>query len=258
MEIGGDHLNAMSESFMEELRKVTADLGLEMSVNIGPAENQDVASDNKNIRENGIKYFKDTLQRMDKIGASVLGGALYTYWPSDWNKEYDKEKAWKNSIESLKEVGKAAVDLNKICSLEILNRYEGYILTGCEEGLEYVERIGCPNIKLLLDTFHMSIEEDNLPEAFRLVGKKLGHVHLGEGNRKLPGFGYFPWKEIGRALRDIEFNGYAVMEPFMKKDGQIGKAVHLWRDFWPQKTEQELDEMLADSLAYVKSCFEIS
>ena len=256
MEIGGDHLSRMNAAEMDALRRAAVDLGLELSVNIGPARDHDLASEDKAPREHGIAYLTDVLKRMDGIGCRMMIGALYTFWPADFSVENDKERAWDRSIDSLRELARAAEDLGSTCSLEILNRYEGYILNTCEEGLRYLERIGSPSMKLLLDTFHMSIEEDSLPGAIRLAGSRLGHMHLGEGNRKLPGLGSLPWAEIGQALRDAHFDGFAVIEPFMRYGGQIAKDIHLWHDFFPGATEAEMDRMLADSLAFLKQHFE--
>lgn len=252
MEIGGNHLYAMDQAKMDALKNVTQELGLEMSINLGPARDQDLASTDESIRKNGIAFLSEVLKRMDYVGSNMMIGAIYSSWPSDFSGEINKERAWDLSIESLKEVAKAAEDLSITCSLEVLNRFESYILNTCEESLEYLKRIGSPNMKLLLDTFHMGIEEDSLPGAIRLAGKELGHLHLGEGNRKLPGLGSLNWKEIGAAIRDIDFKGYAVIEPFMNAGGDIAKDIHIWHDFYPNATQKDLDDMLADSLAFLK------
>lgn len=57
----------------------------------------------------------------------------------------------------------------------------------------------------MLDTFHMNIEETNMADAIRKAGDRLGHLHLGEQNRLVPGKGSLPWAEIGQALRDINY-----------------------------------------------------
>ena len=62
-------------------------------------------------------------------------------------------------------------------------RYEGYILNTCEEAIDFVDEIGSSHVKIMLDTFHMNIEEDNIAAAIRKAGKRLGHLHLGEQNR---------------------------------------------------------------------------
>jgi D-psicose/D-tagatose/L-ribulose 3-epimerase len=215
----------------------------------------DFASTDPAIRQNGVKYFSGVLRQMKLLGCTTLIGGLCTAWPVDWNKEYDKQVSWNNSVNSLKELCKVAEELGITIHLEVLNRFESYIVNDTAEGLRYIGEVGSPNLKLLLDTFHMSIEEDSLPGAIRLAGNKLGHMHLGEGNRKLPGMGSLPWAEMGQALKEIKFDGFAVIEPFMLQNGPFGKAVHLWRDFVPNVTPEQYDRMLLDSLAFLKKNF---
>ena len=72
--------------------------------------------------------------------------------------------------------------------LEIVNRFEQYIANTAEEGIAICEEINNPYCKLLLDTFHMNIEEDYIPDAIRAASDKgyLGYIHIGEANRKIP------------------------------------------------------------------------
>ena len=113
------------------------------------------------------------------------------------------------------------------------NRFETYIMTSCEEAVEYCKRVGSKNVNILLDTFHMNIEEDNLPDAIRKAGPLLGHFHVGEGNRKLPGMskGSMPWEEMGKALREIGYNKAVVAEPFLLPGGSVGADIKVWRDW---------------------------
>lgn len=74
--------------------------------------------------------------------------------------------------------------------LEIVNRYEQYLLNTAAEGVDFVRELDSPKIKLLLDCFHMNIEEDSFSEAIKTAGELLGHFHIGECNRKVPGRTY--------------------------------------------------------------------
>ena len=105
---------------------------------------------------------------------------------------------------------------------------------------------------MLLDTFHMNIEEDNIADAFRASEGYLGHVHIGEGNRNLPGQGSLPWDEIGKALRDINFNGGVVMEPFVKMSGKVGEDIKVWRDISRGADEATMDKNIRESLVFLK------
>ena len=96
--------------------------------------------------------------------------------------------------------------------LEPINRYESRYLNRVEDNLEILDAVSHPNAGLLPDIFHMSIEEADLPAALRTAGSRIAHVHLGDNNRLLPGFGHLPWPEIFQALRDVGFDGYVNLE----------------------------------------------
>ena len=150
-----------------------------------------------------------------------------------------------------------AEELDITIALEVLNRNETYILTDCAEAIEYVNRIGSKQIKILLDTYHMNIEEDNMYDALRKAGELLGHVHVGECNRKLPGMNNsINWPEIGKALRDIHYEKDVVMEPFLLSGGEVGRDVRVWRDLSNQADEAQMTQYITDSLIYLKKCCE--
>lgn len=256
IEIDGGDLYRMSDEEIDKLKGTLTTLGLEVSINFGTPPEIDPSADDPQTRKAGIEYLEKLLYKMHRLGSKVLIGALVTTWPVDWNVEHDKEKTWAYAVESLREVCKTAEKLEITMNLEILNRFESFLINDVEECLKFTEEVGSPNVKLLVDTFHANIEEDSVVEAVRKAGKNLGHMHLGEANRKLPGLGSIPWKGIGEALREIDFKGYLVVEPFMLKNGPLGKAIHLWREYFPGITEEEYDKMLVDSLAFLKENFE--
>ncbi|MDF2514581.1 MAG: sugar phosphate isomerase/epimerase, partial [Herbinix sp.] len=205
LEIGADHLYYMSDEDIAKLKVLAAERNIEFTTNSGPSKENDFASADPAVREHGLEYFKTVLHNMKKLGSKSLVGAIYSYWPADFA-DTDKEAAWERSIACLQELSKTAEELDIECALEVLNRNETYILTNCEEAIEYVGKVGSTHINILLDTYHMNIEEDNMYEAIRAAGDILGHLHVGECNRKLPGMNNtIDWPEIGKALRDINY-----------------------------------------------------
>ena len=112
-----------------------------------------------------------------------------------------------------------------------------------------------PAVKIMLDTFHMNIEEDDMAEAILLAGDKLGHFHVGENNRRLPGKGGMPWYQIGSALRAIGYDRNIVMEPFVKSGGGVGSDSKVWRDLSKGASSEMLDADAAASVAYLRNVF---
>ena len=257
LEVGAPHLLDMTDEQLKELKATCDELGMEITSNIGPSKEYDLASENPEIRANGVKFLTDILRAMSKIGSKSLVGAMYSYWPCTDFKYDDKAGAWDRSIEAMKEVAKVAEELNIECCLEVLNRFETYIMTNCDEAIEYCKRVGSKNVNILLDTFHMNIEEDNLPDAIRKAGDLLGHLHVGEGNRKLPGMskGSMPWAEMGEAVREINYNKCVVAEPFLLAGGKVGADIKVWRDLSNGADDEQMDKYLTESMKFLKEKF---
>ena len=65
----------------------------------------------------------------------------------------------------MKKISKVAEECDVTLGMEILNRFEGYLLNTCDEGINYINAVGSKKVKIMLDTFHMNIEEDNIAAA---------------------------------------------------------------------------------------------
>lgn len=134
--------------------------------------------------------------------------------------------------------------------LEVLNRFEGYLLNTSAEGTAFVKEVEKDNVKVMLDTFHMNIEETSIGDAIRTAGSYLGHFHTGECNRLVPGKGRTPWREIHDALRDVQYDGAVVMEPFVQMGGKVGSDIKVWREMVPDLSEAKLDKDAQEALVF--------
>ena len=203
-----------------------------------------------------MDFFQNLLPKLQLMDIHILGGGLYSYWPLDMSEKMDREGDLDRAIKNMRILSKTAEECDVVLGMEVLNRYEGYMLNTCEQAKEFIDAVGSTHVKIMLDTFHMNIEEDNIPAAIRRAGKDLGHLHLGEQNRQVPGKGSLPWTEIGQALRDIDYQGAAVMEPFVMAGGTIGKEIRVWRDIIPNTTEEQLDKDAAGAVAFLHHVWE--
>lgn len=265
-ELGFDILEISCGAFKEryttdaqlyELRDYAKEKNVILTAGYGPQAAENLGSEDPAVQENAIRFFTDTLQKLQKMDIHLLGGGLYSYWPVDYTKPVDKERDLERSIANMKKIAKVAEDCGVVMGMEILNRFEGYLLNTCDEGIQYVDAVGSKNVQIMLDTFHMSIEEDNIAAAIRKAGDKLCHLHLGERNRQVPGKGTMPWDEIGQALRDINYQHAAVMEPFVMPGGVIGSEVKVWRNLVKDTSEEALDKDAKNALQFVKHVFGI-
>lgn len=111
-------------------------------------------------------------------------------------------------VESMQAVADRAAALGIDVYIEAINRYETPLLNTAQETLDALRQIDRPNVKMLLDVFHMNIEEVSIAEAIRLTGRLLGHFHISDSNRRAPGMGHIEFAEIAAALRDIDYRGW--------------------------------------------------
>lgn len=247
------------EEYFHTLKKAAEDNGIILTGGYGPEADHDISSENPEIVKAAFEKYDDMFRKMELADIRSLGGGLYSYWPIDFSKPFDKPAALDRSIKNMQKLADMAAEHGITLCMESLNRFEGYLLNTCEETAAYVDAVDRPNVKVMLDTFHMNIEEDSMADAIHHAGNRLGHFHVGEANRRPPRKaegGRIPWEEIARALKDINYQGAIVMEPFVRMEGQVGKDIHIWRDLSGGCPDSVLDADAAESVKFMRSLFE--
>lgn len=238
-----------------ELKQCAEENGIILTSGYGPTKEQNICSSDPEVVARAMDFFQNLLPKLQLLGVKILGGGLYSYWPLDPTVKMDREAEMERAIRNLQILAKTAEKCDVTLGLEVLNRYEGYMLNTCDQAKEFIDEVGSTHVKIMLDTFHMNIEEDNMAAAIRKAGPDLCHLHLGEQNRRVPGKGTLPWQEIGQALRDIHYQGAAVMEPFVMQGGTIGSEIKVWRDLVPNATEEMLDRDAEGAVRFVRHVF---
>ena len=114
--------------------------------------------------------------------------------------------------EALEQLGPRAQARGVPLLFEPINRYETNLINSVADGLELLQSLRTKNVKLLCDLFHMNIEERSIPEALRIAGKFVGHVHFVDSNRQPAGNGHIDFDSVAQALREIEYSGYLSAE----------------------------------------------
>jgi len=236
-------LGAIMESpkeYQDKLQKTIEKLNIDITFCIGLSEEYDISSGNSRIRSKGIEFLKKAIKETNRLGGNQLSGIIYGAWGASLNPgEKDKVSYLERSADSFKELVKVAEKFEVNLNLEVANRFEQFMLNTSEEAKEFIKMVNSNRLKIHLDTFHMNIEEDSFSEAIKLAGDDLGHFHIGENNRKLPGQGHLPWEEIMGALKEINYQGAIVMEPFLLAGGDIAQDVKVWRDLDIENKDEE-------------------
>ncbi|MCD8352569.1 MAG: sugar phosphate isomerase/epimerase [Planctomycetaceae bacterium] len=255
LEISADGLMRMTTGEIGDMKKAAADEGISLTAGLGFPADSDLSSADAATRQRGLELMGKMLPLLEQAGITSVGGVIFASWPYDYNVPFDKPAAWARSVESMKTSADMAKNHGVTLQCEVVNRFEHFMVNTAAEAVQFVTDIGKPNVKVMLDTFHMNIEEDFMGDAIRSVGPLLGHFHIGECNRKVPGQGHMPWDDIGQGLRDIGYQGAVVMEPFVRMGGTVGKEIHVWHDLSDGGDDAKLDADIAQSLKFVKEKF---
>lgn len=256
LEIAAGPLPSYTAEQLLDLKKCAEDNNIRLTVGYGPAPENNIASADPKVREHALAFYTDLFQRMEKINATLIGGAIYSCWPIDYSKPVDKKGDWERGIEGIAQLARIGADYGiDTIGMEVLNRFENHVLNTAKEGAEFVRSVRqleprAVNVKVMLDTFHMNIEEQSIGNAIRAAGDLLGHFHTGECNRMVPGQGRTPWREIHDALQDIHYDGAVVMEPFVIPGGTVGKDIRIWRNIVEDTSEEALDTAAQGALCF--------
>ncbi len=256
LEIACTPINRYPHSKLLDLKKTAEDNGIFLTAGHGPSAMQNLASADPAVIHNAENFFTELLKRLEIMNIHTIGGGIYSYWPVDFSKPVDKPGDWARSVENVRRIGHVARECGVDYCLESLNRFEGYLINTSEECCRFVREVDCPAVKVMLDTFHMNIEECDIGGAIRLAKGLLGHFHTGECNRMVPGKGRMPWHEIAAALHDIQYTGNVVMEPFVRMGGTVGSDIKVWRDISCGADEERMDEYARQSLEFERFMFE--
>ena len=252
LEFQAQALLDLSENRMTELKALAEEQGIELTYSLGLDKAYDISSTDPAVRERGMKYLSDILDRVAFMGGKIISGVSYAGWGIP-DGAFDKEELTANSVACMKKLAAKANALGITYGIEVVNRFEGVVANTAEEGLRYVEMVDSPNVGILLDTYHMNIEESSLGDAIRSVGDKLVAFHVGENNRSCPGRGHLDWDEVFGALKSIGYTNRIVAEPFLVQGGEVGRSIYVWRNLTEDISPEALDLEAARRLAFEKN-----
>jgi D-psicose/D-tagatose/L-ribulose 3-epimerase len=205
-----------------EVKAVLSDHGLAV-LSLTP-EDVDLPHPGAEARAEAVDYYLRLLDFAAEVGAPMVGchGAVGRIRPVI---TYEQEVV--NFVVGVQRVAERAQELGLQLAIEVLNRYESHLLNTAGEAVRFVEEVGAPNVGLLLDAYHMNIEEADLASAIRAAGGHLFLFHAADSNRQAVGRGHTDFQDVMRALKDIGYDGSIIVEctasgpdPFTPVKGQ--------------------------------------
>ena len=221
-------------------------LGVSVAAAINPE--RDLIHPDRAIRDAGMRYVRHVIEAADKMGAQNVIGPLYSGVGRTWQATADERARDIDLLVSqLSVAAQMAADHNVTLCVEPLNRFETSFINTATQCIEVIDRVAHPNCQMMLDTFHMNIEEKSLGAAIRAAGSRLKHVHACENDRGAPGSGNVTWHDVAQALHEIGYDGPVVIESFTDKVVTIARAAAIWRPLAPSQ-----DELASGGLAFLR------
>ncbi len=172
-------------------------------------QGRDLIHPDKQGRAESVKYVKGCVDLVADLGGQILcivPGEVGKVTPTS-----SPQQEWKWAVEELKEIAAHAGEKGVRPGIEPLNRFETYFINRHDQALALADEVG-ENMGVVLDAFHINIEEADPLGAIRATGNRLIDFHVADNNRMPAGMGRYNWGEVRRALKDAGYDGYLVSE----------------------------------------------
>jgi D-psicose/D-tagatose/L-ribulose 3-epimerase len=222
--------------------------GLDVSTCAAMGPDRDLIHPDASVRANGMDYLRQAIIVTEQVGATNLVGPLYSAVGRVWQATAgERARDLEILVENLCQLALFAGEHGVVLCLEPLNRFETSFMNLASQAIEVIDRVDHPHCQIMLDTFHMHIEEKSAGEAIRAVGPRLRHLHACENDRGAPGSGQVHWAEVAQALGEIGYDGPAVIESFTAKVKSIARAAAIWRPL-----AESQDALAQDGLAFLR------
>ena len=206
----------------DELKAVVSKYNLSVpAIGTGQAwgeERLSFTSDDQGVRQTAIERIKSHVPLAAEFGAVVILGLIRGISPAGQSHEQSMDYL----VAALQECSAAAAPHGVKYALEPLNRYETDLIHTVADGIDLIERVGASNFGLLLDTFHMNIEEPSIEKSIRVCGDRIFHFHVADSNRWYPGAGHLDFKSILGTLFATGFGGWVSGEFMPIPDADTG------------------------------------
>jgi len=166
------------------------------------------SSPSAKIRRQAIERMRSHILLAKRLQAGVIIGLIR----GKVEKEEDFQKGYDWMTDSLKACCEVAEKEGVSLWVEPLNRYEINLINTIEEGMVLLNQVGCKNLGLLPDTFHMNIEEPIIEDSLRKARPYYQHIHIADNNRWAPGLGHIDFKSILSVLKETRYEGFLSIE----------------------------------------------
>jgi len=222
-------------------------LGLGASICAAMGPGRDFVSTDAATVSSTQDYLRYCIDAVSALGGNVVVGPLYAPVGRTGHLA-DRAGDIRRLVQNLRPVAEYAGEHDVRLGVEPRNRFETRLINTAEQAIDVVDQVDSPACGILLDTFHMNIEEKSPPDAIRAVGPRLVHFHACGTDRGAPGSDHTDWNAIAGALRDTQYDGAMVIESFTSENEAIATAASIWR---PLAAEQ--DDIAVHGLNFLRA-----
>lgn len=244
---GGAEISLMAGLDVDsaEIARAAAAAGISVVCSTGLSASADISSPEPSVRAAGREHLRRCLAQAAELGSPILGGVTYAPWMALPDGDLDGYRS--RSAAELHRVAEEAAAMGVVVCLEVLNRFETSMFNTVAECLAFMDLVDHPAVRVQVDTFHMNMEEDDLAEAIRLAGDRLGHVQVAANNRRAPQYGHIDWPGFRAALDDAGYAGWLVFETFPNPAVETGRSTRAWR-----RLADDLDSEARDAASFIR------
>jgi D-psicose/D-tagatose/L-ribulose 3-epimerase len=243
---------AGEDAHYKKLRRKLDDLQLTCSTVAVATPEASAISPDAGIRKAAEERLIKIVRQSAILGADILCGPLHQPL-GVFSGTGPTEEEFKRAIDVHRAVGDHAKREGVVLAIEFLNRFECYFLNTMGATADYVRRVDHPNIKALYDTFHANIEEVNPAKAFADSVETIGHVHISNNDRGVPGRGHIDFSALFKAIKTSAYDGWLTIEAFGRALPDLVEPTRVWRDFFKSP-----DEVVTEGHRFIRETWNAS
>ncbi|MEM7367257.1 MAG: sugar phosphate isomerase/epimerase [Bacteroidota bacterium] len=234
-----------SDRFLDKVSRRLQSLDLACSCSAFlPPESSAIHPD-PSVRKRGQRQLEQFVNMAARLNSSVVMGPMHSP-----HKDFPgrgpsmDEKKW--CAEVLHKSGEYAQSHDIRLSVEFLNRFECYFLTHSLEAKALVDMVDHPHVGMTYDTHHAHLEDASIHDTIMTCQQSINHIHISESHRGTPGKGLVNWAETFRAIKDIQYDDWLVVEAFGQGNQVLIQGANIWRNCFESE-----DQLCKEALHFV-------
>ncbi len=215
---------------VDRVRSLLDENGLKAVVCGAFGPGRDLTHPEAAVRQESLGYIERCLDICSGVGAAFFAGPMYSQVGKVRQlSPEDRQKDWDMAVDGIRQAAEMAAARDLSLAIEPLNRFESDLVNTAADAVRMVNDIGHPAARVMLDSFHMTIEEEDLEAAILHAGDQLLHVQVSENHRGIPGTGLTDWAAFARGLKGANYRGAVVIESFTPENRDLAAAVCIWK-----------------------------